>query len=669
MSTYLSLMDEYQLSHKITIVSPLTGEVTNNVLCDDTTVLNHFTNVFGTKTIDTNILQFKSTFAPNDVNVNPANPMNSVTNSDSVSGYSEIAERTITTELEAAQLQKRLDNPKGEQLGYASRYLLQDNSPSQSFPFWNTIDKPDLPELSDLFRRIVLIYADAYHTKGCLISVNDLTAITTIDFNHIFKVLHGLRKKSAIAELAIMILLANAVMDQRWLKRMEFKSESGFFKAYAEEMRISASKARDYVLRGRIFLEYRDDILNGIENITGMKLEDFASSCMAKLTLYAQAALKLGRKQALINLKELKFRDFKKAIINGGLNDEKTKPKKPPTADDNHADDLIALYACNKSYIEELNLLPNERRLLRIIVKGGIFVYVERPLTDKEVELIESRLRESRIKTLENNYKTYLPDTRKPFDPAEPFLHPGGLFEVNDFREIVLRIRSAIAMIQPVRRLIAILLYRLYYEKHFSHKWKNPRDGVKYSSFRDFAIEEIGMSEDYRDYLAVGKVIKNYYYFLEYLTDMDTEETFLKLRYLPDALKTHQKNEPLILARLRSLSVREFKIFSLYPDFETTFTKRLTNKHIEEFERILRASRYPIGGPTVHDFIEAYSEYEKRFVWKTVRDFIDEASESSLTSTGTYNEPNNSDMGNEINNEGFHDISNSSDQQEVHTVA
>jgi hypothetical protein len=196
------------------------------------------------------------------------------------------------------------------------------------------------------------------------------------------------------------------------------------------------------------------------------------------------------------------------------------------------------------------------------------------------------------------------------------------LYELDNVTDIIRRIKDGLALIIPARNTIAIFLHKQNKKSGwgnfylFGYYWKRPREGVEYSSFGDFAKGELNMGEEYRDYIAVGKVIYRYYYFLDGLTDMDTEDTFFKLRYLPKALNTHKGDEYLVLARLRSLTVREFKLFSEKPDFEIEFSKKLTKKKRDIFDYYLQDHRNKLIAQPENcmDYIEIFDDNERNVI-------------------------------------------------------
>jgi hypothetical protein len=518
---------------------------------------------------------------------------------------------------------------------------------------WRPDVNPYSPEETEIIRKTALLIADTCHIS---LPGDEVLVLTTDNFPTIVSVIKKLVGKVGLGELGAMVLLAIAVNDSYGLKKMGYKSESDFFNYNSASMGISASTARDYSIRGRIFLDYRLDILNGIEEIEGISLETFANTCMAKLTLFEKAVDTFGRKQALIYLKTLSFREFKNKI-------SLEIPKNSLSKDKKHLQGSKRSDCEYNQRLQELDLKPNEKRLLKLKVKKAKYVCFPCILTEYQASLIDSLYREHRLNVIRQRYNEDYQGWAnfKPADPGNPLkvddlsFFNGGVYQkvvssrddysekvswgpdepmprfdnrIFDLDDIILRIRAGIAQMQPERRTIAILLFKLVNVKTLKNKWKNPREGVKYESFRDFAIEELGLGENYRDYLAVGKVLMEYNYFLDHLSDIDTEETFLKLRHIPAALKNHKNDEHLVLARLRSLTIREFKRFSTDPDFEITFGRRLTNKEWEEFVNSLCNTRDPrgFGFDTNIDFIEVFSISHQGIVLRIAEKVIEETS-------------------------------------------
>jgi hypothetical protein len=512
---------------------------------------------------------------------------------------------------------KSLPNPNAEAY-YAAYYNILEHNLGR----WS-INKHYSPEQITVLDELGQIFSKTLHVS---LLKEDAYALKTMDIDTIVATIRKLRNKVGTAELAVMMLIAK-ITEEKMYERLGYKSHSEFFRQHAESMGISISRAWDYYRRGKAFFNYGKDIINGTGAFTGMSIEEFIASHMSKLTLLERTVKKFGKKEALINLRMLTFREFQKTLSEKKSLDDKASnsPCKQVSIKDSPSQEPLSLHESQKVAISSLNLKPNEKRLLRIIAKGGKYCLTE-GLTDEQVAIVETRLRQYRQDVYERNLQVAsLSYERPPFDPNRPFEFSADLLSLNNINDIILCIRSGLALAVPTRRAIAFLVYRLYSEVVDGiPQWKRPYEGVKYTSFKDFAFTVLGLGEDYRDYLAVGKVLKEHFHFLEGLSDMDTEDVFFKLRYLLAALKTHQGDEFLVLARLRSLTIREFKLFSEDTDFEITFSKKLTEKKLEIFNQALYRTRAPFGaiGNTSVDFIEVYHSSEKGIVMNIVSEVL-----------------------------------------------
>jgi len=503
-----------------------------------------------------------------------------------------------------------LPNPKGEQYSLAFSALMR-----QDLHHWTLDGNPYSPEQTAILDTIAQVWNDSWHTR---LRPDLAKVLTTWDFQTIVTTIRRLRAKVGFAELAVMILLGLIVKNKLY-KKQGCNSESGFFTRYSDSMGISKSKARDYSTRGLTFLEYRADILNGVGPVPGISIEDFVNSHLSKLSIYDKAVKKHGREQALFKLNTMTFREFQAEL-------KEPKPKTAPSGNTRKAD-VPDVDREQKAMLSEMALSPSEKRLLHIIAKGGIVHLIHR-LNGEQLEKAESRIRQRRVEILEENLKMApIPWQRESYDPNNPLAISDDLYGLTNVNDILLRIRSGLALMVPARRVIAILTYRLFsWKESFEFHWKRPSEGVEYASFRDFAMNELGMGEEYRDYIAVGKVLWSYHQFLDGLSDMDTEDMFFKLRYIPKALQTHKGDECLVLARLRSLTVREFKQFSELPGFEVTFSKKLTKKQLDLFHYHLECDRNKgrLNPNQSCEFIEAFSNDEFSMIDTIVREIIEE---------------------------------------------
>ena len=512
---------------------------------------------------------------------------------------------------------------------------------------WSVYNNPYTPEQMIFVHAIAQTFNEIFRTS---LSSNESLVLTTFDFKSVLAMIKRLKRKVGLAELSVMILLS-LIVSKKLYKEQGCKSASSFYVRYAEAMGMSSSRARDYSIRGLVFMKYRKDILEGVGCVPGIPLEEVANFHLSKLTIFNKAVEKYGKEEALMSMKTLSFRDFQDKIA-----DRKPKDKMVSVGRKNQFLDpcyklpKIRLRAAfreppdvnkeQKAMILEMNLSPSEKRLLHIIAKGGI-VHLVAKLSEEQLKEVETRIHKRRVDILEKNLKmASIGFTRKSYDPQNPLAISDDLFKLDNFNDIVLRIREGLALTVPARRVIAILLHRIY-TKDCGFYWQQPREGISYTSFEDFVMGELGMGYEYREYIAVGEALRQYPNFLYHLSDMDTEDVFFKLKYLPKAINSHYDNECLVLARLRSLTVREFKMFSELPNFEVTFSKKLKKKQIALFKEFLTCGRNKerMVHPIFNDYIEAYSKGEFGMIDEIVRNVIAETetrnSEPSLPSDET----------------------------------
>jgi hypothetical protein len=437
----------------------------------------------------------------------------------------------------------------------------------------------------------------------------------------------SLREKVGSSELAVMILLGFIKWDPLMYQQIGIKSDAEFYRREADIMGISRSSAREYAARGIALVKYGHDIFNWVGETEGISQDELIRLHLSKLILYQQGIEKFGREGVLIRLKTLSFRAFKKEIVGpqpARQSRQKWSAEKAP--------DFSLVHKDQKEMILGLELAPSEKRALQIIVKGSKY-YTTTGLTEDQFTEVERRLHQKRLDVLDENLKSApIKYERKAFNPADPLALSDDLYNPGNINDVVLRIRAGLALVVPARRTIAILVNRLYYEKLYQNKWKAFYEGVEYATFESFCLTVLGLGMDYRDYIKIGAVLRDYYYYLDYLDDMDTESMFFKLKYLPRALTTHKGDEPLVLARLRSLTVREYKIFAEEPDYEITYSRRLTKQQLTQFSNLLSRIRTPGAPSHQYDFIEIFDKSEIGWVSVIEKDVLAESREGNGTS-------------------------------------
>jgi hypothetical protein len=215
---------------------------------------------------------------------------------------------------------------------------------------------------------------------------------------------------------------------------------------------------------------------------------------------------------------------------------------------------------------------------------------------------------------------------------------------LSNVHEIIDRIRAGIALAAPRRRTIAVLVYRLASEPYFRDYWRHPRFEVRFTSFAAFAKSELGMGEELRDYLRVGRNLAKYGYVLNGLDDIDTDAMFYKLRYIEDAVMTHLGDIALVRARLANLSCREFAKFARDKDYDQSTTRTLSKKYQEHFlEFVAQINAFSEKGFAV-DVIECYAPEESSLLDL----FLSEARQEAVAQDETMSDPTDLDISQQL---------------------
>jgi hypothetical protein len=104
---------------------------------------------------------------------------------------------------------------------------------------------------------------------------------------------------------------------------------------------------------------------------------------------------------------------------------------------------------------------------------------------------------------------------------------------------------------------------RLSTEPFFYPRWHE-----EYNSFAAYANQVLGIGEELRDLLRIGRNLIRFPSILEGQTGFETDTHFYSLRYLDQAVANHRSNPALIRARLKNLTTREFAEFARDPQYE-----------------------------------------------------------------------------------------------------
>lgn len=466
--------------------------------------------------------------------------------------------------------------------------------------------------------------ANAIHASTKDTDADDLVSI---DFHHLVRVIRRLEKAHGLTELGVMILLDNVIEERLYKDLYHCNSPADFFRNCEHFIGYTSSRARDAQARGRGFKLHWEDIRCGFGSVPGISLEELCLRHLTKLGLYDEAVALFGREDALRLFMECTYRDFMKQLQNARVKaEEKLGSNKVQGSGKGNK---------KSKTIDELKLSGVQLKLLHIVANGGSAKLLvgssQSQIEWAKTRLIEDRAERNLIIRAQIGHKLY--DLKRPFEVNKE------LMELSNVHEIIDRIRAGVALAAPRRRTIAVLTYRLASEPYFRPYWRHPRSEVRFTSFAAFAKSELGMGEEFRDYVRVGRNLAKYGYVLDALEDANTDAMFYKLRYIEDAVMTHQGDIALIRARLANLSCREFSKFARDKDYDQSTTTALTKKYKERLlEFVSQINALSEKGFAV-DVIECYAPEESTILDR----FLSEGRQAERALDDTSGEVNPSD--------------------------
>jgi hypothetical protein len=514
---------------------------------------------------------------------------------------------TIGTLLQAVGDQVAAGTPKPSEPQYALYSVLVNQLAWTGSDALNTYSHEQWQALKEVASEIAI----AIHTSTKDTDAEDLVSI---DFHHLVRVIRRLRKAHGLTELGVMILLDNIIEGRLYKDLYYCNSPADFFRNCEHFIGYTSSRARDAQARGRGFKLHWQDIRCGFGSVPGISLEELCLRHLTKLSLYDEAVALYGREAALLLFTECTYRDFLKKI-------QKARVKAEEKLGGNKGQGSGKGNKASKT-IDELKLTGVQLKLLHIVANGGsarlLVGSSQSQIDSAKTRLVEDRAERNLAIRAQIGHKLY--DLKKPFEVNKE------LIELGNVHEIIDRIRAGVALVAPRRRTIAVLTYRLSSEPYFSNYWHHPRSEVRFTSFGAFAKSELGMGEEFRDYLRVGRNIAKYGSILDDLEDIDTDAMFYKLRYLDAAVETHMGDIALIRTRLANLSCREFAKFARDKAYDLSTTTALTKKYKEGFlEFVTQINSLSEKGFAV-DVIECYAPEESTLLDK----FLSEARQENI---------------------------------------
>lgn len=426
-------------------------------------------------------------------------------------------------------------------------------------------------------------------------------AVLSVDAEFIKETIRKLHRGVGKAVLGSAILINLAIEQEGYKSVYGCDTTAEFIRRGPELLDIAPSTM---VFRDRMgggFRFHHRLLLDGTGNEAGLTLDEIVSRHLSKLAFLQDVIAAVGHERALKAFKEKSFKAFVELAKAGKRKVSSSSAEKTQNAATNQKASPPAIEG----------FCPAALGCRRILLGGG------RPylLASKYPEALPVA-----IAALEKRYAATNNATRSRsgeivFDVLDPLGNIAEYWSTANFFEIVDRIRSGLSLVGPARRTIGVLLVRLKDEPFFKRSWK-----AKYSSFAAFALAELGIGEELRDYLRVGRNLIAFPTILAGLDGANTDMVFYNLRHLKAAMLTHKMNVRLVRAKLVSMTTRDFAVFAKHADYDEKLASGKLSRSDEDkfFSYVSQINVHIDQGRTV-EVVEVYTDSEVNALLNALR--------------------------------------------------
>jgi hypothetical protein len=344
-------------------------------------------------------------------------------------------------------------------------------------------------------------------------------------------------------------------------------SSSAYLRNTDTRLGMSSSAFSFLASAGKGYRLFGDELRNGVDGEEGVD-ESFLAKSLAKLALYHKVRVARGPKEALHGFKVYSFAVFRRLEFTA-------EPFVTFTAEDAKAEEIAKAAQAEKAALlageptkakasSKRRRLPSleeagpkgpyELAIRRIIARGDQVHLLSTALPEALID-VESRLAHWRQSIDEGNRLHYRNGATP--ESEEAILASKVALDIEDY------IRSINTGIAANRRTLAILVARLRDEPFFYPRWHN-----EHNSFAAYANQVLGIGEELRDLIRIGRNLIRFPSVLEGQTGFGTDVHFYSLRYIDRAMAKHGSDVALIRARIKSLTTREFAEFARDPYYD-----------------------------------------------------------------------------------------------------
>lgn len=400
-------------------------------------------------------------------------------------------------------------------------------------------------------------------------------------------------------------------------------STADFDRTSDQRLELSAARCSYLVAGGDVYRRSHKELLGGVDGEPGIPLEDL-SRMFGKLRLYPEVKARVGEKRAIAAMKTMTFRQFKAFRFTDDPDIRVTAPT-PAAKQAGRPETTSKSVQGGRAVVQPPEPQTPLECELRRAVQNSYPVYLAYSQHPQVIEGLDNAIQAWRDSVNEETRRLYA---------QSPALGLATSFPLNDDLltcrngvELQDRVRVAFRDLGADRRTVAVGVARLADEPDFRSYWNY--GNARFSTWAQFSL---GIGEELRDLLRVGRNLIRYPYFLEGQIGFDSDNAFYSLRFIAQAMVTHNNNVELIRARLRTLTTREFAQFASDPLFEQRGSSRpLTRKQVERYSELRAEMQHLLAQGNAVKVVDLYTAPEKNNVMALLSE-IEKAVEAQTAS-------------------------------------
>jgi hypothetical protein len=378
---------------------------------------------------------------------------------------------------------------------------------------------------------------------------------------------------------------------------------------------FSSQRAKRLADAGDVIRSDGKELTEGVEGEPGIPVEDLARK-ICKIPFYPKVKARIGARRAIAEMKKSPVDRFKRLITTDDP-DIIVTPESLRAKEERKAKKVGSSVQGGRPVTQPLEPQNEQELAIRIHVQFNRNVYIASSRYEECLTDITQRLDAWREEKDEQSRLDHM---------ASPALSVPGQYPFNDD---VLTCTSGVELQNLImqgnkdlgrgRLTVAVGTARLDDEPQFQGLYSDGHE--KRLGFVCHARDVLGIGEDLRDILRVGRNIIKHPSFLVGQDGLVTDSVFYSLRFLDQAWINHKGDAKLIRARIASLSSREFALFASDPDYDLHGPKRaLTRRQVEDYYILQEQLNELLDQGYAVKIVELYSKDERQVLRQMIED-------------------------------------------------